>query len=65
MAEAALKRHNIGLYNHVKVNFNKFKELSGWRNKFAHSRITGDMQEKDLTFIIFPLYKKRGDLTKE
>ncbi|MFC0775288.1 hypothetical protein [Terrimonas alba] len=64
MAESALKRHNIGYYNQFKVCFDKFRELTGWRNKFAHSRITGDEQEKDLSFIIFH-YIKDGEMKQK
>lgn len=63
MAESAIKRHNEGYYNQFKICFDKFKELSGWRNKFAHSRITGDPEEKDLSFIIFH-YIKDGKIVE-
>lgn len=63
MAEAAIKRHNEAYYNQFKNLFIKFRELSGWRNKFAHSRITGDPKEKDLSFITFH-YIKDGEMVE-
>lgn len=63
MAESVIKHHNEGYYNQFKICFDKFRELTGWRNKFAHSRITGDPKEQDLSFLIFH-YIKDGKLVE-
>lgn len=61
MAETSLKKYNPVYYETYKDCFNQFRELTGWRNKFAHSRIKGDPEEKDLSFVIFQ-YIKDGEM---
>lgn len=63
MAINALKRYNKNYYTIHKDCFDKFIELNGLRNKFAHSRITGDPEEKDYTIVIFE-YIKDGKTVK-
>ncbi len=60
-AQRALNKYDINLYNKYTPNFEKFKELGGWRNKFAHSIIKGDTQENDAIFVIFT-YIHKGEM---
>ena len=64
MAEFALEKYNATYYEKYKPNFAKFRELNGWRNKFAHSRIKGDPAGQDLSFIIFE-YIKDGKMVEK
>jgi hypothetical protein len=63
MAQRALEKLNPALYNQFKPCFEKFTELTGWRNRFAHSRITGDLNEQDLSFLILH-YIKDGEMVE-
>lgn len=63
-AKRALKKFDEQLHDKYVPNFEKFRELTGWRNKFAHSMINGDKNEKDLSFLIFH-YIKDGEMVTQ
>lgn len=61
IAEMALKTYNCSYYEKYITHFNKFRELTGWRNKFAHSIIKGDSKQGDFDLLIFQ-YIKDGEM---
>ena len=64
LTRKAIKRYNLGYYDGYKGCLNTFEEFNEWRNMFAHSRIKGDPEERDLSFMIFE-YIKKGEIVEQ
>lgn len=60
-AGSALKVYNLGYYEFAMPFFKKFKEFRDNRNKFSHTRIVGDKEEKRLDILYFTSFKN-GEL---
>jgi hypothetical protein len=64
IAEAALRNYNLEHHKTYQSCFEKFRELNNSRNKFAHSRISGDENKQDINILYFE-YVKNGKSIKD